>query len=597
MKNTKMMIKRIFLTALMAFSFSAVVQAQIARWVVEPVYENIEMINSELMKVKLDGKVGLLNNSGAMVLPVAFDSISAFYEDRALLFNNNKFYGFTDYQGQIVKLDNKEYELLPGNNRFYNGMLLVKKNGQYIYLDSNGAEAYGPFAEAYPFFCNSACVKAYVDYVKNPKKVYYDYISLNGDIFLLQKYDKEDITFMSSFHNGTAIIAIKKKFYTIKEEGFVLNPISINGSLHKDSLVVADKKDINVVKCDEGYMVKAKNALFVFDAMMRPLYWKPTGKARKTFEYQPEKERKYTSRFSVLNAGNKDGLKFDGAEFLPPQFNKVLHVEDKLAIIKTDGKCGVLTIDEKNKFLFKLNNNENIGFNHQFYEAKLTAMMPPYIKCASATVTSHTENCEIQIESRKENENVERNTLEYDCRLSIPKELTDTLTVQDYYYSLKYDGFVSVPYKVSISQWYVKYYEVKLSNTNFTLMSINDTISVEFDLIKTDVARNDKSNYFKEIEVIAYNLENNPAVNRITENHFSFQLYGIDQERVNFSVRITEVGCPVIEYPFEMIFKKPEKQEKDKKTTVTIKPIRNKAAAADNEKDNEIILLELEESH
>lgn len=595
MKNIKMIIiRRIFFTVLLALGFSAAIQAQVARWVVEPVCDSIEMINSELMQVTQNGKIGLLSKSGAVVLPVTFDSISAFNEDRALLFNDNKFFGFTDSQGRVVRLDDKEYELHPGGSRFYNGMLLVKKHEQYFYLDTSGVQVYGPFAEAYPFFCNSACVKAYVDYVKNPLKVYYDYISLNGDIFLLQKYDKEDITFMSSFHNGIAIIAIKRKFYTIKEEGFVLEPVSIDGLSHKDSLVVADKKGVNVVKCDEGYMVKAKNALFVFDGMMRPLYWESAGKTRKTFEYQPEKERKYTSRFSVISAGNKAGLHFDGTEFLPPQFDKVLHVEDKLAIVKTDGKCGVLTIDEKNKFLFKLNNNENIGFNHQFYEAKLTAMMPPYIKCASATVTSHTENCEIQIESRTENENVERNTLEYGCRLSIPKNLTDTLTAHDYYYSLKYDGFVSVPYKVSISQWYVKYYEVKLSNTDFTLKSINDTISVEFDLIKTDVARNDKNNYFKEIEVIAYNLETKPVVNRITENHFSFQLFGIDQERVNFSVRITEVGCPVIEYPFEMIFKKPEKKEKNKKTTVTIKPVQNKVAVSDKEinNDNEIILLE-----
>ena len=87
-------------------------------------------------------------------------------------------------------------------------------------------------------------------------------------------------------------------------------------------------------------------------------------------------------------------------------------------------------------WIFKLNNNENIGFNHQYFDAKLTALMPPYIKCSSATIKSLSEGCEIQVESRSENENVERNTLAYNCRLSIPKDLTDTLTVHNYYYSL-----------------------------------------------------------------------------------------------------------------------------------------------------------------
>lgn len=588
MKDITMKIKRYFIAVFLMFGLCSTMQAQIARWLVEPQYDSIEMIDGQLLKVSLNGKCGLLNRNGGMVLPIVYDSIAPFHEERALLFNDNVFWGITDCQGQVIDLVGKDYELLPENNRFYNGMLLVKKYGQYYYLNTNGEVAYGPYAEAYPFFDKSACVKAYVDYVRKPEKVYYDYVNLNGNILTFEKFDKEDITFMSSFHNGAAIIALKKKFYTIKAGSFELEPISVDGSSDKESLVIADKKGIKVIPCDEVYMVKAKNALFVFDAMMCPLYWEPQGKERIDFEYKPAKTREYKSRFSMLTGDNKEGLYFDGVEFLPPQFDKVLHMEDKLAIIKTGGKCGVLTVDEENKFLFKLNNNENIGFNHQFFEAKLTAMMPPYIKCASATVTSHTDGCEIQIESRAENENVERNTLGYDCRLSIPKNLTDTLTVHDYYYSLKYDGFVSVPYKVSISEWYVKYYEVELSNTDFTLKSINDTISVDFDLIKTDVARNDKNNYFKEIEVVASNLENQPVLNRITENHFSFQLSGIDQERVNFSVRITEVGCPTIEYPFEMIFKKPEAKAKNKKTTVTIKPIQNKVEVP----ENEIILLD-----
>ena len=129
---------------------------------------------------------------------------------------------------------------------------------------------------------------------------------------------------------------------------------------------------------------------------------------------------------------------------------------------------------------------------------------------------------------------------------------------------------------------------MNLSNTNFSISSANDTISVEFDLIKTDVARNDESNYFKNVEVVASNFSEQPILNKITENHYIFQLFGIDQERINFSVRITEIGCPTIEYPFEMVFVKPKPRERNKKTTVTITPKQKKTTPV----AKEIILLD-----
>lgn len=579
--------KKMFVGVIMA-CLSLSVQAQIAKWLVRPNYDSIEMTDNGLLKVVSNGKIGLLNKDGKEVLPQEYDSITAFKEDRALLFKNGKLYGITDSYGRISILQGEEYRLPAGVTRFYSGLLLVMQNNQYFYLNTEGTQVFGPFAEAYPFFDGYALVKPYVDYRKNPNETYYDFINVEGVPFVLQDEDKEDISFMSSFHNGSAIIAIKKRFYTIDSENCKLTPISIDSTFNKKSLVVSSGKEIPVVKGEEGYSVGAKNGKFIFDQFMRLKSMELSGKDPIVCKFPSETERTYASVFSGLSKGNRCGLIFNGKELLPPQFDEILHLEGNLAIVKADGKCGVITVDSDNNFLFKLNNNENIGFNHQYYDAKLTTLMPPYIKCASATVASHSEDCEIQIESRTESENVEGNTLTYNCRLSIPKDLTDTLTAHDYFYSLRYDGLVSIPYKVTISEWYVKYYEVNLSNTNFSISSVNDTISVEFDLIKTDVARNDESNYFKNVEVVASNFSEQPILNKITENHYIFHLFGIDQERINFSVKITEIGCPSIEYPFEMVFVKPKPRERNKKTTVTITPVQKKATSV----TKEIILLD-----
>ena len=581
--------KLFFGIALMCLASS--VDAQIAKWLVRPSYDKIEMTDNGLLKVTSGGKVGFLSTGGKEVLPMQFDSIGNFKEDRALLFRNGEFYGITDPRGRVIQLKENGYELpYREGARFRSGYLLVKQGRQFYFIDKEGNMAFGPYAEAYPFFDGHACVRDYVDYLKKPEETFYDYIDTKGQPLQIEDLDKEDIKFMSSFHDGKAIIVIKKNFYSIDSDTYKLTPLSTDSTTNKKSLVVSKNKEIQSMKNEEDLMVFAKNGRFLFDRFMRLKYMELLGNEPILIGFAAEAKRKYTSVFDETAENNQSGLSFGGKPLLPPQFDDVSHMEGKLAIVKTNGKYGVITVDEKNNFTFKLNNNENIGFNHQFYDAKLTVLMPPYIKCASTIINSLSDDCEIQIDSRSESENVEGSTLGYTCRLSIPKNLTDTLATHDYLYSLKYDGLLSMPHKVTISEWYVKYYEVELSNTNFTVSSINDTITVEFDLIKTDVARNDDSNYFKNIEVVASNFSEQPILNKITENHYSFQIFGIDQERINFSVKITEVGCPSIEYPFEMVFVKPKPREKNKKTTVTIAPVRKTPAAATA--PQEIILID-----
>lgn len=564
------------------------VNAQIAKWLVRPSYDYIEMTESGLLKVVSDGKTGLLSIEGKEVLPMEFDSISSFEEERALLFKNGGLYGITDLHGRIIPLQERNYKLPHGVTSFHSDYLLVKQNQQFYFIDKEGNQVYGPYADAYPFFNGHACVKAYVDYLKKPEESFYSCINTDGNTLRLRDFDRDDVNFMSSFNEGKAIIVIKKRFYFIDSDTYNLTPISIDSTMNKKSLVVSEGKKIQMMKDEGSYIVTAKNGKFVFDQFMRLKCMELLGNEPVEFDFPAAAKQKYTSVFDKITGKKQSGLAFEGDTLLPPQFDDVLRMVGKLALVKTGGKYGVITVDEENNFLFKLNNNENIGFNHQFYDAKLTVLMPPYIKCASTTITSHSDDCEIQIDSRSESENVEGNTLGYNCRLSIPKNLTDTLTTHDYFYSLKYDGLTSIPHKVTISEWYVKYYEVELSNTNFTVSSINDTITVEFDLIKTDVARNDDSNYFKNIEVVASNFSEQPILNKITENHYSFQIFGIDQERINFAVKITEVGCPSIEYPFEMVFIKPKPREKNKKTTVKIAPVRKVPTAT----QKEIILLD-----
>ena len=62
-------------------------------------------------------------------------------------------------------------------------------------------------------------------------------------------------------------------------------------------------------------------------------------------------------------------------------------------------------------------------------------------------------------------------------------------------------------------------------------------------------------------------------MSKITENHYSFRVGGVNRDKLSFIVRITEVGCPPIEYPFEMAFSNPAPESGKKATSVVVSPI------------------------
>lgn len=580
----------LFVLMILFGSFST--NAQIAKWIVYPEYDNIEMLDNGLLKVTKNGKVGLLNKSGAPVLPVEYEKISAFYEDRALLFKNGRFVAITDLYGTVIDLSNEYYDLVEDFDRFYSDYLIVKKNNLYYYLNRDGRIALGPYLKAYPFSEGWACVTGMdnlYDHVNEIGKSFYD---VTGVI-------KNDISFISSFYNGKAIIAIRKKFYTVDKEMYRITPISIDETQNKKSLVVAMDKVISVHNMNNGYVVNTINGKFFFDNSMRLTKMELQGNDPVVNTFPEKIKRDVSSLFKIITDGELFGLSYETNEILPPQFEDVSYIEDDLAFVKSNGYYGVVSVDKHNDFIFKLNDNENIGFNHRSYTSKLTVYIPSYLKCSKVTAISNSDDCEIQIETRSEYENIEKNALTYNCRLYIPMDLTDdTLKIHDYNFSLMYDGFLSKKYKVSISEWHVKYYEINISNTNYSLESVTDTISIEFDLIKTDVAKNDETNYYKNVEVIAANMTEQPVLNKITENHYSFQISNIDQERVLFTIKITEEGCPSIKYPFEMVFTKPKPEEKNQKTSVKIKAVRKNKGITKEEEENEedpLLLIEAEE--
>lgn len=555
---------------------------QIARWKVKPSFDDARPLGNGLIEVKVGNKYGLYNSVGENILPVGYDSIGDFTDDVAMLFNESRLAGFIDSEGKHIDLTGTGYNPVPSQEFFSGGFLTVNKDDKYYYIDKSGKEVAGPFAKTYPYYDGYAAISCYAGIHKKPDETYLAFIDENQTITRIPEFEKsDDLCFISSFRDGNAVCVYKRKAYFLTDS-LTISPISTDTIATKKSIVAFENKNVIPQPIDGGYVIYAKNAALTFNKQMQLEKIESGENLIYSYKPTPKTVRPITSKFADVSKDGMYGLTYNNSVILPAQFSDIRLLEEKYALVKLDGKWGMITVDPDNQFQFKLNNNEHIGFNHRFYIAKLATLMPSYIKCNNTTVYSKSLDCEIQVESRNEIENIERNTLTYDCKLSIPESLSDTLALQEYTYALKYDGLQSIDYKVSIPEWYVKYYEVELSNTKFTV-NPNDTITVEFDLVKTDAARNDDTNYFKTVELITPENDNIP-LNKITENHYSFRIGSGDRERLSFIVRIKEIDCPAIEYPFEMVFTKPAPKSKDKSLNVTINRTKSKGQKSEQSK-------------
>lgn len=560
--------KKIILIALLLATVRTV-DAQIANWIVNPEYDGLQQRNDALLEVQNNGKLGLITGEGKEFLSISYDSIGDFHDNKSLLFKDSRFVGFVNREGKVV--DNpKDYNLVDGMEFFSGGFLPVKKNNHYYFINGEGAQVAGPFAMVEPYFSGYAPVRCYVDIQKNTKDTYLTYINSAQHAVRAKGLDKnEDVSLISTFRDGLAMCIYKRKAYFVTDS-MTAAPIITDSLAPKKSIITFEKNNV-VEPSEDGFVLNAKAASFYFNHLMQLDKIETGGTVLYAYQSPNDNNNSISSELSAFNDNGSVGIKYKDEVVLPGQFEEVIPLKDNKAAVKTGGKWGVIAIDPLNKIIFKLNNNEHIGFGHRYFTSKLSASMPPYLKSNAATIVSKSDDCEIQIESRHENNNVERNTLTYNCRLAIPDNLSDTLSMHDYIFALKYNGFTSLDHKVTVPEWYVKSYEVEMMNNEFTLMP-KDTIAVEFDIVKSGISSNDNTNYFKTVELITPDFDG-IQLDKITENHYSFCIGDFGREKILFIIRITEAGCPSIEYPFEIVFTKSAQPVSRKGYTVTINPL------------------------
>ena len=594
------------LLSLVALLICATSNAQVAKWMLNAEYDSITVNNVGLLEVRLDNKVGLYDRTGKELIPIEYDRIDQFHEGYALLYNGDRFVGFTDEQGKVVNLSSKGYLLREGADYFSCGRLLVYNQNAgtpiYRYINTDGGTSGDTYLLAHPYIENYAAVLRSLDN-RDLTKVQYDMIDINGKPIEIYDDKRIGLQFISSFRDGKAILISKNKFYTITINDRFPSQIYTDDSMSRKSMVTLEYNTLQVSSYPTNrYLIKAKNGAFVFNANLQldeyaldsnPIVTIPTAKV--------EPRVAPGSVFSILTNGSTFGLSYMGSELLPPQFEEITVIEDNFAVVRRNGKYGIITVDPTSNFEFDIDKGHTITFRHESVKVDLTATLPDYIS-QNAIVESVSSDCTIDKPSRVTIPNPEGLFIKYDCYLQIPLDLTENKTNHTYKFILKYDNLISTEYEVNVQEWYQKYYDVEI--TEYTAQfKENKEIKINFDIKKSDSNLDSKA-YHKTVEVYQV-MEDNSLVtlpcSEINDVRYSFMLpvtelmdankpeeNGETTDEVtgettsettgettgeakevkraekqndlslNFEIHITEDNCPTIKCPFVVNLEIPE---------------------------------------
>lgn len=560
------MMKNIVLAALLFMTTS--VGAQVPRWVLHPKYDNIEMLGNGFYLVTNNGRTGVMNANEKEVVPLQYDKVSPFNTHYALVYKDGRFVGYMSDQGRVKEFPAGQYQVAEQPS-FYDGYLVVSNINGYFYLRASDDEVIGPFTGAMPFTEGYAVVKV----PNNPKKV------LGGDYTIqvlsaktgklerlnLGEYDTDDVDFISGVSNGKSIIVLKKRFHEYDFSKGTLTPIHIDGNIaNKKSRVMANERPVQVMSSENGFLVQFKTGQMTFDPLMRLTSIEYVGQGKKGVDV-PEvakEEKKSPIQSKAFPGTDLLGLNYNGKEILSAQFEKVSALWGNEAQVMTGGKYGILSVDPDHSCRFVLNDNMAIGFEHKTATTNIKAVCPPYMKPSLMTLNSEDENCHINIDTRKENTNVETAVLSYQCSMDIPEEIGLDKSSTNTKFALNYDGLKLTAKVLPFDTWYVNNYTVQIMKHNIEGSVLNAEILVN------NGAMGGK-NFFRDVQVEA---EDSVVCNltKITEEMYQARFYGWKDGTLRFSVDITEDGCPTLSYARSIAINTGKKTGKSEEETPVV---------------------------
>lgn len=279
--------------------------AQTVQWSVKPTYSSLEEYVGKLYKYRENGKVGLVDISGKVLVEARYDSITRFIDYHALAYSNGMLKGIINQNNlKLVEVPDgyfpsKDYPF------FSEGKLVIYDTSRkYGYMQTDGSLFMKcEFQEAFPFYHGRALV--YKD------RSTAEYLKDNGDVLNTQLEVEEYCTLLPSYCSA------------FNEEGLALIKGKPGASAAKDMVIDVWGKKVNKVK-PKNY--EERVSFYAETSHLMPI---------------PSE-----SHILPVEENGLFGFQLEGKDSLcvPAQFAEAYPFKDGYAKVKYNGKYGVLKL-------------------------------------------------------------------------------------------------------------------------------------------------------------------------------------------------------------------------------------------------------------
>ena len=303
--------KRVLFILFWSLGYFAVLYAQVVNWSVKPgQYSKIEPCWGDLYFVYENNNIGVINGDGSVIVQPEADRITGFYGGLALALKSDggkeRILGVLATDGSYIKIDGS-YFTMPYQDFFSEGLLTVTDpRGQCCYMNANGAIVktfnttfISPFSEGYAVVGEGKDFSI-VDKRFNPMRIQLGTVS--------------GVYGGANVYNGVAIVWDGNgKFHSFDVNTGASNKTSKPASL-----------DLDYLYCFSCMSNRPANVPFA-----QPMRLEQTLEATKK--------------------NNKFGFENNGTTILPYQFEAAGNFYGNYAIVKDNGKYGLLALHNVNE--------------------------------------------------------------------------------------------------------------------------------------------------------------------------------------------------------------------------------------------------------
>jgi len=593
--------KRIFLL-IISVGVVSLANAQIARWLIEPNYDGIRLADGIDAIVTDSGNYKILWSLDGKQLNKTSNTVYPFKENRAVsVFNKSTVFAcIFNEQGEVIHItengepaNTENCNIISSFPYYSNGKLLVIKDQLYRFIGADGAFGTGHYKMAYPYFNGYAkCVK-YVNLEKqkipynaliypNEEKVTFN---LNG-----KNVDDDDLDFISSVNDeNIAVVVIKNKIYFFDGEKSDLTPVFADeneSANKKNQAKLEDDISKCLTKVNTSYILTARcgkeyTMTFEFDKMYKPVSFSVNNELKKKYIVREETKKEITSPFSTYSEGGTfQGINCDDQILLPPQFDKVVMCYGQRALVRLNGKYGMLTINKDARFTLKINDGKSVPFLHRTFETTVRVDMPVW-NLSDKTYLEFAPDRGIELDKtsiRKANTEFGNYVL-YNCVLTIPEDLTDEEVEIEYPVQVSYNGLKSPVIPFKIIEWFVKKFVVDEDESQRKVE--NGTLTFVFN-ISNQYQSNSGSIVKSKVDVVSDDSLIVKMEECLSITRYKYKVMNLKEGVNNIEVQIVEEGCPPSVFSFDIVYHKPVPKTKTteaEEETVEIKKTNKKRKA------------------